>query len=304
MNLLPVRTGNESFPVRYRTLESLNSYVSGITYVHDAVLYVLQQNNRNNYSLSNQDGKVHINTINLFTGELTKYAELDWVDDLNNINAYIGDMIVDDEFVYLSTASSYPTIHIFRRRNPSDPGATMRLPKVGTFAKTYNNVNCCGKLMNYDDQYLCMTYTYGVLLFDKRRHVFVYKQSATSYNLKDFAVGDNLIMMTNSGRSSTTIIGYRKSTGTYFTQSLPTIDISCVTYADGKFYFANVNYLYVYDEATETVVDTRNIPWAQPKDIRVWDQTVYVISDNSSRAYIYDLKSSTTQTFILAWTIS
>lgn len=304
MNLLPVRTGNESFPVQYRTIESLAAVRSGIAYVHDAVLYVLQQNNRNNYSLATQDGKAHINTINLFTGEMTKYAELDWVDDLDNINEYIGDMLVDDDYIYLSTSYGYPTVHIFQRRDVSAPGATMRLLKVGTFRRTYDNVNACGKMCFYDDQYILMTYSYGVLLFDKQRHVFIQKGGSSSYSIKDFANGENLIMMTNWSRSSTTIIGYRKSTGTYFTQSLPTIDVACVAYEDGKFYFANVNYLYVYDEATETVVETRNIPWAQPKNICIWNRTAYVISDNSARAYIHDMNSNTSQTFILAWTIS
>lgn len=303
-HLLPMKTGNEQFPVQYRNVVSTTKIASTITVEHNSMLYILKQNT---YTVSDSqyDGKAYIYTINLFTGSMTKYAELDYVTDLDSVGA-ISDMLVDDNFIYLTritNSGNKPVIIIFKQRNPNAQNASISLEKIGSYEYYTNTLNGYGKMQWLDDNHICIGCNYGVMFFDTNLRVFETVPTNSQYTFRSFAVGNDLIIYTNESTSASTIIIYDRTTREYTTQSLPTTDPACIAYSNGKFYICNQNYLYIFDEATQTVVKTVNIPWLKPKDVQAFNDVVYVISESSARSYIYDTKYNASYSFILPWTI-
>ena len=180
----------------------------------------------------------------------------------------------------------------------------MHLEKVGTYAYYTNTLNCYGKMQWLDDNHICIGCNYGLMIFDTNLRVFETFPTSSQYTFRDIAVGDKLIIFTNESASSSTIIIYDRETGEYTTQALATTAPACIAYSNGKFYICNLNYLYIFDETTRTVVRTVNIPWLKPKDVQAYNDVVYVISESSTRAYIHDTKYNETQSFILPWSIT
>lgn len=293
MYLLPVRTGNEQFPVQYRNVYTQNT-VSGITTEYNAVLYIFKQTQTGGTTL----GKAYLYTLNLFTGSMIQYAEFDYVNDLGNIG-YIGGMLVDDDYIYLSYSSGVPRIVVFKRRDPTAAGATMRLERVGIFSYYTDSIQCYGKIAWYDDTHICIIDNYCVLLFDIEHYLFELNPNTDSIGFRDFAVGDKFVMMTASDR----VYRYNRSTKVYSSFALPTSSVACVAYHKGKFYFANAGYLYTYDELTESIVNTKNIAWTTPRDICAYNGTVYLVSDSSARAYICDSVNNVVHTYYMQWTL-
>lgn len=314
-HLLPVKTGNEQFPVIYRNTGPLpgsgSRIVSGLTAVHNGTLYCFKQGNFNHYATSTQTGEAVLYTINLFTGEMKKYAQFAF----NRLwYQYIGSILVDDNYIYLSssctTVSSwesyhsdrYPIMIIFKLKDENDSSLTLQ--RIGAYKYTLAVGSAYGRARWYDSTHICVTTENALLLFDIKTHVYQTIAHNLNWSIRDFAVGKELIVATRNSTSSPTFWGYRISDGTFFTGTAPSNGIACIDYYDGKFFFANANYLYIYDENTETFTTTKNIPWTTPHCVCVSDFAVYVISNSSSRGYIYDYKSDFAQTFIFPWTIN
>lgn len=309
MDLLPVKSGNEQIPVMYRNpyTPMLDNYVyinTAIAREHNATIFILKQHSYNSYSSSTQDGRIFLYTINMFTGTMTNYGEIPW----SNVSpSFIGDMLIDDDYIYLSKGWHYngniaPVIIVFKRRDPG-PDVPVELERVGSYQFSNDNLECYGRMHWYDENTIAMMSSYRILLFDKTRHVYYEKYRSSSWSCFDFAIGSKLILATRNSTSTPSLIGYRIDDESFFTQTLPTATYGTIAYENGKFYIAHENYLYIYDEATETVIDTINVPWTRPTNINVYRSVVYVSSYESSRVYIYDVKSHSTQTFLLPWTL-
>ena len=293
-HLLPVRTGNEQFPVQYRNVYSLN-LAAGITTEHNAILYILKQGVTGGTTL----GKAYLYTLNLFNGVLTKYAEFNYDTDLGNY-AYIGGMLVDDDYIYFTLASGLPRVLIFKQRDPTAADATMQLERVGIFSYYTDSIQCYGKIAWYDENHICLITNYGVSLFHIHQYLFEPKPGSSSIGFRDFAVGDRYVMLTTGSNTS---YRYNRSTNEYSSFNLSTSGAACVAYNKGKFYFTNVNYLHIYDEISESIEITRNIAWTTPRDVHAYNGVVYLVSDSSARAYIYDATNDQTQTYYMPWTL-
>ena len=306
-HLLPVKTGNEQFPVSYRNIDAatFESYYCGITCVHNAILFCVKQNIYNQYQAVAYDGRVCIDIVNLFTGEMKHYAELDYFSDMDRVT--VGDIKVDDNYIYMCSAYSsnngqdYRRILIFKLKDWSS--TSLQLERVGVYGFSPNNLSGTGKLVWYDRNTLLTVTRQDVLLFDIKRHAFTPYTHNLSWDARDIAVGNDCVVFTKDSTATPTILIFNKTTKAFSTMSLPTTALACVGYNDGRFFFANANYLYIMDEATMAVTETRNIPWTAPANICVSDTSVYVLSNNSARAYIHDYVHNETQSFLLPWTI-
>lgn len=303
-HLLPVATGNEGFPVTYRNIivptyndEFWNTHVVE----HNGILFCLKQNSYDTrYPDRMQDGKAYLEVLNLFTGEMTHYAEFNYATDLNS-GAICG-MLVDDNQIYFSLLSdSFPNICIFKLKDSSSQ--SLQLEKVGSYKYSINACTACGKILWYDKNNICMFATNDVLMFDINRHTFSSYNHGNNNNIRDFAIGRKFIIATRNYNSSPSAYVINWEAKTCTTLTLPTTQMACVTYYDGKFYFVNANYLYIYDETTETVTTTKNIPWTVPVEVCSSDYAIYVLSQSSSRAYIYDYIHDEYKTFLLAWSV-
>lgn len=299
-HLLPVKTGNEQIPVQYRNL-LVDSFTpsASLVMVHDSMAYVLFQNKSSPYSAP-------LYRINMFTGE-SQLVHTFTTSDMGNI--MVGSMLMDDNYLYLiasATASSSSisrTIVVFSYEEDANQQLTFTKVTTSTDSVATNGF---GKAVWYDRNKILVPYANGFMLFDPEYFIYTkYKRSDTSVDYKDIAVGDKLVMMTNASTSADTVFAYRKDTDEFFTITLPTTD-PCVVCYDNKrkrFYFANTGYLYTYDETTETLLSTRNLPWTNPYSISYTNGGVIVTQTSSTRVYIYDVDFDQTISFLLRWTM-
>lgn len=301
-HLIPVKTGNEQIPVTYRNLGYTFSPYTSCCVEHDSMLYCFVKDNAS--------GTSKMYRMNMFTGEAIPYATFTINELTNNLFTDIGQMLIDDKHMYLINNTSGNTqlsicIYSLRGGNEVFDGTTP-LPCIYRYKfNTSINVNntCYGKMAWYDDNTILIPTTYGFLLFDINTRDCTIKTRSTSCNCFDIAIGEKLIIMTNANQSNDTLLCYRKSDETFFTVQMPTTTASAICYEKGKFYVANTNYLYVFNENTETVVSTHNIPWANPYTICVYNDAVYVNEKGTSAAYIFDFNFNNYMKFYTQWSM-
>jgi len=303
-HLLPVKTGNEQFPVTYRNIGyGVDSYYCGITYEHNAMLFCLKQNHYNSNQSATYNGKAFIDVINLFTGDIRHYAELDYFTDLDQSD--IGGIVVDDNYLYISNAwtntDSYRRIFIFKLKDWSSP--SLQLERVGAYKYSGGYYAATGKLIQCDRNTLVSMTRTDLILFDINHRAYIPYAHGFGNDIRDYAVGNKYIVITKDANSTPNVRLFNRSTKEFTSVSLPTTGVASVGYYGGKYFFANANYLYIMDEETLEILTTKNIPWTKAADLCVSDHAVYVIQDNSAYAYIYDYEHDETQKFMLSWTI-
>ena len=282
-HLLPVGKGS-STTIKYRQIKSTGTVTSALTYEYNRMLYV---------GLLLDNTTFQLQKIDLLTNEMTKIADI----PKSSIgNYYIGGMVVDDNYVYLTNAyngsSSYQTL--YRIDLSTQVIKSFRAP--GTF-------QCFGKIVRYDDNTLIIANNYGFMFFNTLSGTWTYKTQSTDYGTRyDLSVGKNIIMC-HYYSSSTTLWIYRIKQDTFGTIELKIKGNSVSCYYNGKFYIADYNYLSIVDEETETLESTILVPWSNPKTISCTNGILFVTQKNSSSIFIYDLNKKMYSRIVLQWTV-
>ena len=282
-HLLPVGTGN-GIPIKYRQIKSTGAVTSALTYEHNRMLYI---------GLLLDNTTFQLQKIDLLTNEITKITNI----PKSSIgNYYIGGMVVDDDYVYLTNAyngsSSYQTLY----------RVDLSTLEIKSF-KAPKTFQCYGKIVKYDDHTLVICNNYGFMFFDTISCTWSSKTQSSDYGtLYDLSVGKNIVM-SHYYNATTTIRIYRINQDTHGTITLPYNPISISCYNNGKFYIAQSNYLHIFDEETETIESTLVVPWSNPKTISYSNGILFVTQKNSNTLFIYDLDKKIYKKLILQWTV-
>lgn len=168
---------------------------------------------------------------------------------------------------------------------------------VWNFPSTQQSI-CYGKMEWIDDDHFI------ILTSGKNMFVFNVKTQETetvpmtggqTYG-EDFCFGKKYLFTTQTK--------YDFATKTATTYRLPNNNVPTAVYYDnGRYYFARANQLYYYDEATDTWSSPFAVGWSNPIELKVINNFCYVINQNSTRAYMYDLNANILYSFTLSWKI-
>ena len=290
LHLLPVKTGIEQFPVRFRNVHQMtshNTWYCSVSCEHDRILYFAIQD-RNWYG---SYGDVYVYKMNLFTSE-TSYIGMSSFGNVGN--NYMGGILVDDNYIYIS-AIAYPTITIFTKNTFGYVGRV-----------TYSDLSCTayGHIEWMNDHTILMAVPNGYLTFDTKTYQFNYKNLGTEFTASDFAYGKTLMLETAYSSTTNNVRIIRIGDDTFETFALTSNTVPVCTYSDGKFYIANNQYLYVYDEETETIEKTVTLPWNSPNSITVTNNDVFVTTTESGkdrRLYMYNINHTDYRYIMMPW---
>lgn len=303
--LLPVKTGNEQFPVRYRNIfPGQWNPIYGILCEHNKVMYMLSEQEYNQY-YPERDGMAVLYKMNLFTSDVSKVCNFTYSQLGSNA---CGSILVDDHMLYVSSGnnSTNAKILVFNLKKNSDASITDPLPLIGTYSYNMTNyeVRCNGKILWLNDHEIVVLTRSGFLFFDINRRIFSPKTYSSIIDYNDFAVGSVCCVATRNSTSSPHLFVYNYQSETYSTITLPTSNIACITYENGKFYIANNGKLYVYDEETMSLENTYNGAWGDPKTISVTNGIVFITVKSSNKLFIYDTTQTKQNSIYLPWTIN
>lgn len=125
----------------------------------------------------------------------------------------------------------------------------------------------------------------------------------SSYDSAAMSVGKKIFMKhsVNDTTVSTYIYNYDKATFSTLSLSNTGAPVSC--YHDGKFYIAQTNYLYIYDESSGSIEKTLSVPWTRPKSILYSNGYIYALLKNSNLVIAYNIAKSSYRGLMLQWTI-
>ena len=289
-HLIPVKTGNEQFPVSYRTyLPALQEYKSIVSTIAHRVLYIAayvrdMEDKYNGYVLK-------IYAVNLLTWQLHEVGDI-LREDISSTS--VGGILVDDSHIYLSSISQ-TKIFVFTLD-------TLELESTITYSS--NAPQAYGKMQWLNEETICMSDSNGVLLFDTITRSFTFDQYSYSHSYADIAAGSNKIVMNRGESTSNSVIIYNTTTDTFSTLSLTSNDVAVSAYENGKFYIANTAYLYIVDASTMTVEKTiSGCSWSNPRSISATNGAVFVSCVNSAKIYIYDTNTDWNWYVIAPWTL-
>ena len=310
-NLLPVKTGNEQFPVSYRGIftTSWSPRVS-ILCENSRELYLFSQIYHNPYDEATYPGTSALYKINMFTGALTKICDFNWSylnsDRYDSIS--VGGMLIDDNYIYLSK-NNYPSITVLKKNKSSSASVSDPLEKISYTSYTaYSLSGSYGKIEWFNDKIVMLT-TYGFVFFNPTTRLFDMHYNSTNYGYYDFAVGNGYCVATRSSSSSPNVIIFDYENNTYTTGTLTQTTASVIAYEDGMFYIAGASKLYVcsISAGVLTTLKTFNTAWTgTPRTLNVVNGVAFVTIQNSSRLYVYDTNAPVGQasnSLILPWTI-
>ena len=284
-DLLPVGTSS-SIPVKYRQMNITGSVTSSLSYEHNRMLYI---GTMLDYSI------FRIQKLNLMTNKLETLID---IPKASIGNRYIGGMLVDDEYIYITTSlngnNSYRTLY----------RVNLKTFIIDSFLAP-RNFQCYGKIMKYDEQTLVLANQYGLLLFDTINNTWLQKVN-TSDNLgtrEEMSVGKKRVITHYYSTSTTSPVSWNKDTEIFEKITLPSSAVSISCYGDGKFYIAQTNYLHVYDEETGVIEKSFSIPLKNPKTIDYSDGVLFITQKKSNKVYIYNIKQDMYSSIFVPWTI-
>lgn len=206
-------------------------------------------------------------------------------------NYYIGGMLVDDNYIYLTNASTHKTIY---RIN-------LDTKYIDSFVSV-DSFYCNGKMVWVDNKTIAIANNKGFILFDTTSCQYTPMLCKNTHSSEEMSVGSKLIMTHSSGNTNI-VSTHSILDGECVNITLPTSTKSVSCYYEGKFYIAHTNYLRVIDEETKTIETSFSIPWSNPKTIDCTNGMIFVTQNNKNELYIYDIKNNVFRTVILPWTI-
>ena len=314
-DLLSVGIG-DSMPSRFKPY--IGDSLDGGTAITTISSSITCEHNRNIYSavLCN-DSVVRFAKLNLVTNTSTIIRD---VPKSSLGNSYIGGFLVDDNYMYLASSAH----NTFRKlwRIPLDPTED-RIVELS--APLDLRFTCFGKIAWYNDHTILINHRRrGYWLLDTETLKWENYQcpSITDDEREDFVIGNKYMITTYNGSSRTAwIIDIETNTWYDLAERYYQFQENsrkCVEYGDGKFYFAQPNYIYIIDEedlrkhleedvSTEPTV--RRIPTAygslEPRTINYAPGFLYITTSNeNSLLYIYDIANDIFRTEYLGFTNS
>ena len=292
-SLLPVRTGMETFPVKYfNFLDPIANANNVLLTEHNRMLYILVE------SAVNMPYMVYLYRLNLFTSEMTSLGTINMTESKMGPYTYIGGFLVDDEYLYFSVGTGNTVTFIYSYRI-----STLEFVNMSQYSGASQYNQNYGYMTWKDSHTIVLPTAWGMLFFDTKTFEYTLVDSATSTNRWSTAIGEHKIMMTRSNNTTPSIDVYDMDTQQWSTITLTSAATASVCYGgDGKFYAANTQYLYIIDEATGTV-ETRDVPWTDVRTISASNGVVFVTCSNSRRIYIYDVHARMYKFIIAPWSI-
>lgn len=291
MDLLPVKSGEASFPVKYRLVHpySLEWYV-GLTCERNRCVYFMAQARRQ-YSTSpstaTNDGRAYFYYHNLVTDDILDMGVLTYEDLQNYMIAY---MLADDDYIYLSTQST-STIIIIKKRG---------LAVVSGCKYSNTGFGAMGKMVWFDSHTIVLAYQAGVLFFNTITRTFNYvaRAGGSAYTSSDIVVGKKFIFIYSASTSVNGVWMLRLSDNTFTTLSLPSNNVALGSYHNGRFYIAQQNVIYVYNEYTEEMeIDGYFAPWnVDIKTLNYSNGALFATAVNSRKLFIYAFNYQFTMT--------
>lgn len=288
MDLLPVKTGMETFPVKY--FNFLEPDVSPYN-------VILAEWNRTLYIMVMRGGStpywVYLYKMNLFTSAVSEIGKFSLQSSTMG-NIYIGGFLVDDGYIYFSRGEGQAImIYVYRL-------STLEFVYARQYAAAVQDY---GSLTWKDEHTIVLPLSNGVLFFDTITREFTAKTQSTNYNyLYSPAIGKHSIILARANNNTPALIVYHMDDDTWSTIALTSYSsATAVCYSNGKFYAANTQYLYIIDEVTEQV-ETIAVPWQNVRTIHVTNDTVFISSTGSQKVYIYDLHAREFRYVIAPWT--
>jgi len=285
------RVGNSGSTMTFTT--SVNGYIRIVWYYNGSAFYSSDIHDITLTNSATNGTSCYVYALNLLTWNrrlmgIIPYTQID--------SRSIGSILVDDNFVYLSSISNATKIYKFKLSDLS-------FVESYTYAAS-TGPNAYGKMQWVNDHTICMAYVNGFIFFDTSTNQFTYADSGASYAIQDFAVGTNCIVGCRNSTGSNCIMIYDMTLQT-FSYLSPTSTNQCVVcYDSGKFYIANAAYLYIMDESTELIDRTLVMSWTRPRNICITNQTVFVACTSSERLFIYDIEHEVHSSTYLQWTVS
>ena len=284
-HLLPIGSSSGTMPKYRRVHPSGKTITSALLCEHNREIYL---GTMFDYSI------FQIQKINLITSELTFVMD---IPKASIGNYYIGGMLVDDNYIYLTNSynenSSYKKIYRI----------DLSTQVISSYTSP-NNFQCYGKMVWYDNHTIAMSNKYGFMFFDTEKCSWTSKTQSSDYgNRCEMSCGKKLIMSHYYTTSTTSPVIYNFETEVFSKITLPSSAISISDYCNGKFYIAQSNYLHIYDEETGVIEKSITVPWTNPKTINYSDGVVFVTQTASTGFFIYDIEKSVYKKFILPWTV-
>lgn len=285
LNLLPVRTGHEQVEVAYKNFlpasVTLNTTASAISH---RMLYTA-------YMISNT--KLMVYRLNLVSNVNSLVGEISW----SNLGSqYVGSILVDDTFLYVSSISK-TEIRKYRLDN--------NLSLEGTYTYSTTAPQAYGKMMwNMNKSRIIIGYNNGFLFYNPMNNSFDYKSNSTTFNFSDFSVGNKYILADRSSSDSSSLMLYDIENDSFEIKAiLQSGAVTVSSYFKGSFYITNANYLYILNEETLSL-QTIPVQWSlQPRTINVVNDNVFVTISNSAKVYVYNYKINANVIITLPWTI-
>ena len=299
IDLLPVGIGNK-MPSRYKSY--LGGFINNTEAITSVNSGVSRERNRNIYSATLcNDTVVRFTKLNLVTNTSTIIKD---IPKTQLGNTYYGDLLVDDEYMYITSSDNNSTRIIYRiSLDPNDSTVNQYSPG----SSSDYNFNCFGKMEWWNDHTIIICYRYGHLLFDTKTLTWTAKNKSEGLSPPryDSAVGKKYAINVRGGVSQSawvcdietnTWYDFKIVMGVGWTGTYQ----NCCCYANGKFYVTQQNYLYIFDEDEMTrcietggTLNIRSIvtPYSSltPKTINYADGVLYITILNSRTLYIYDI---------------
>lgn len=278
-HLLPIGKGDDT-PVYYRQIKSTDDIMSIFTYEHNRMLYI--------GILFNDRTKFQLSRIDLLTNQ---FVELTTIPRPSIGNFYMCGMVVDDDYVYMTTPGNSQTASVLYRIDLSTY-------EINTF--TPSSSDWLGPISVYNDTTLVTITAYGFVFFDTISGTFYTKKQSTVYDNYAVTVGKNIVM---NHTTTSTILLYRIKQDAINTFTLPYDRTSVSCYNNGFFYIAQSNYLYIFDEETESIKSSLVVPWSNPTTINYTNGALFVTQANSNILFVYNLDKKKYKQIVLPWTV-
>lgn len=244
-----------------------------LTCEHKRVLYILHH----------VGNTVRLQKLNMINNQLTWLHDFSWT--LFG-NKYLGDIKVDDEYVYVKpthNGSSLPLYII----DLTTFDVTSRSMSAPTYAH--------GKLEWFDNKTLIMQYYRGgYALFDTKEKSFSYISSQnTNVDRGDFAYGNNYALSSYLSNNNTIYV-HSFIDNTYSTILLEASTVSKVYFCkdNNLFYIIQTAKMYTWDPLTKALSSPIVMPWGQPGSLIVENGVLYMTQSNSNIAYMYDISKN------------
>ena len=286
---------NDHIPIKYYQINRyINESVKALTgTLYSCLTYI---HNRELYICFRRDNTVRFEKMNLISGEIT------WLFDKPHSTFHSGYspgcIAVDDDYIWLTRGESYGSNANYMYRINIKTGA------VSGYAPGVQ-IQCFGQIKFLDNHTLIWCNTNGVYMWDTNRLTLIgsYADSVTLGNCTGYFSMSNKLVLRHSYYTNAAVRIFDLETKTFSGITLSSNAVSISAYYNGKFYIAQTNKLYVFDEESRTIENTFTIPWTNPKTIDVQNGIIYLTEKNSKSLFVYDIKADMYRETYLAWTV-